>query len=52
MIQARRLSVSEGQYGLYHWRIAAGPEALEAKAAEWHQRWIKGIGYARSLLTR
>ena len=39
-------------FGSGYWRLVAGVEALEAKAAEWKRQWLKGIGYARSLLTR
>jgi hypothetical protein len=29
--------------GSGYWRIVASLEALEAKAAEWHQRWMRGV---------
>jgi len=38
--------------GSGYWRMVASVETLEAKAAEWKQRWLKGIGFARSLATR
>ncbi len=37
--------------GSGYWRFVASVEALEAKAAEWKRKWLKGIGYARSLVT-
>ncbi len=37
--------------GSGYWRLVASAEALEAKAAQWKQQWLKGIGYARSLVT-
>ncbi len=37
--------------GSGYWRLVASVEALEAKTAEWKRQWLKGIGYARSLVT-
>ncbi len=37
--------------GSGYWRFVASVEALEAKAAEWKRQWLKGIGYARRLVT-
>jgi hypothetical protein len=33
-------------------RMVGSIEALQAKAPEWKQHWLRGIGYARSLVTR